>query len=129
MSAEAPPEGGEGGAGGRGAGTRLQVEVVYAAGRGRVERHALSLPAGATAGDAVARSGVREGLAAGAPDLALSVWGRRADPSRPLADGDRVELTRPLLMDPGLARRARHRAQQGPKAAASRALVPAREGG
>jgi uncharacterized protein len=65
------------------------------------------LPAGATAGDAVARSGLvaRHGIDLGA--TRLGIHGRRVGADAVLADGDRVEICRPLIADPKEARRIR----------------------
>ncbi len=81
----------------------MRVEVIRAWPR-RHERRLLELPEGATAGEAVAASGIAvEGVAG------LAVFGERAGPERPLRDGDRVELLGPLLVDPKDARRRRAR--------------------
>lgn len=62
----------------------------------------LELPAGATVGDAVEASGLPlEGTAGQA------VYGVRVATDAPLRDGDRVELLRPLQLDPKQARRLR----------------------
>lgn len=66
----------------------------------------LRLAAGATVADALTASGLAG--EPGAPDLAscaVGVWGEPADRSRRLADGDRVEIYRPLISDPREARR------------------------
>jgi putative ubiquitin-RnfH superfamily antitoxin RatB of RatAB toxin-antitoxin module len=67
----------------------------------------VTLPAGATVADAVAASGLvaRLGLARNA--IAFAIYGQRADGAIPLRDGDRVEITRPLIADPKEARRTR----------------------
>ena len=81
---------------------RLRVEVVYAlAGRHEIVR--LALEEGATAGEAVQASGLAQ------RGLALGIGGKAVPPSRRLCDGDRVELLRPLAVDPGEARRRRAR--------------------
>jgi uncharacterized protein len=87
----------------------LTVEVVYAL----FERQSLvklTLPAGATVGDAL------DAVAARAPFAALDlgkapvgVFGDRCGRDRALADGDRVEIYRPLRIDPREARRWRAR--------------------
>ena len=41
----------------------------------------------------------------------VSIWGRRADGKSVLQDGDRIELTRPLRVDPKVARRERFQRQ------------------
>ena len=68
----------------------------------------LRLPLGATVSDALAQSG----LAALDPRLDLErvpvgIFGRRVESKRTLADGDRVEIYRPLVADPKTARRKR----------------------
>ena len=72
------------------------------------------MPAGATAGDAVARSGL---VATHRIDLGatrLGIRGRRVDADTVLADGDRVEICRPLVADPKDARRMRAGAHGAP---------------
>jgi len=83
----------------------IRVEVVLA-GPGDADVSVVTLPPGATALDAVNASGVlvRHPGAAGAK---LGVYGTVVPESRPLADGDRVEVYRPLAMDPKEARRRR----------------------
>jgi hypothetical protein len=66
------------------------------------------LQAAATAWDAVCASGIFErwpDLAAG--ELQIGIWGRAASTGTALHDGDRVELYRPLAMNPQEARRLR----------------------
>jgi putative ubiquitin-RnfH superfamily antitoxin RatB of RatAB toxin-antitoxin module len=50
------------------------------------------------------------------PEILLGVWGRRATLHHVLRDGDRVEVYRPLRVDPKVARRQRF-AQQGTRLA------------
>ena len=83
------------------------VTVVLALSDGATEVE-LRLPTGATVSDALARSG----LASRHPriDLArapVGIFGRRVERERILADGDRVEIYRPLIADPKDARRRR----------------------
>ena len=69
---------------------------------------ALALPPGATVADALAES--RLGRRHPEIDLARSpvgIFGRRVARERVLADGDRVEVYRPLVADPKEARRRR----------------------
>ena len=81
----------------------LRVEVVYASGK-VAEVVAVRLPAGATVRDAIAASGL-------APRdwNAVGIFGRRVPADAALADGDRVEIYRPLLLDPKEQRRRRAR--------------------
>lgn len=66
----------------------------------------MDLPSGATVADAIAAARRR------APDipqetagLNVGIWGRIADRAEVLSDGDRVEIYRPLKLDPREARR------------------------
>jgi len=91
----------------------LRIEVAYSPQAGQVNRVALSLPPGSTVGDAVSRAFpalTLEGLVPG-------VWGKPRALSDTLRDQDRVEIYRPLLVDPKEARRQRyksHRAKAKP---------------
>ena len=85
---------------------RLRITVAWASPRaqGLVE---VDLPPGATVADAVAaaraieRAGVEPGL------VGFAIFGQTARPGTLGADGDRVEITRPLVADPRAARRDR----------------------
>ena len=83
--------------------SEIQVEVVLAW-PDRYQLVALQLPVGTTVEAAVARSGLS------APAGAMAVHGLLARPDQVLLDGDRVELLRPLLIDPKEARRRRAKA-------------------
>ncbi len=89
----------------------VHVDVVYAE-PGRTWSRALRLPAGSTVAQAVEASG----LAGERPDVRvaddmLGVFGRRVGPQQVLRDGDRVEVYRPLALDPMEARRRRARSR------------------
>ena len=80
----------------------MKVEVVDARPQGaRVV--SVSLPAGATVRDALAAAGFELDLQA----QAVGIFGKRARLDQPLAEGDRVEIYRPLAIDPKEARRRR----------------------
>ncbi|MDQ6684327.1 MAG: RnfH family protein [Pseudomonadota bacterium] len=70
----------------------------------------LDLPHGATAAEALSAVATLRGAAVepGAT-LSIGIWGRRCPPSTLLADGDRVELYRPLAQSAVEARRQRAR--------------------
>ncbi|RYF34167.1 MAG: RnfH family protein [Comamonadaceae bacterium] len=87
----------------------LQVTVVQSPGPREVREWSIELPAGSTVADALRACGL-------AIDADPGVWGRRADGAQLLRDRDRVELYRPLLVDPKVARRERFR-RQGARAA------------
>lgn len=86
---------------------RLAVEVVYALPLAQ-DCVAVTLPAGACLREAIECSGLLQRHPA--IDLAscrVGIWGRRARLDDPLRDGDRVEIYRPLQIEPKEARRAR----------------------
>jgi uncharacterized protein len=88
----------------------LAVELVFAESPRQLHRLSLSLPAGATVADALRASGWREQLGADVVDgLRVGVWGRTCEPQAILRDHDRIELYRPLQVDPKEARRQRYR--------------------
>jgi len=85
----------------------LNVEVVYATSEDPFVAR-LALPLGATIADALNAADVlaaRPALQAQA--LTVGVFGRIRAMTEPLADGDRVEIYRPLRADPKQARRRR----------------------
>jgi putative ubiquitin-RnfH superfamily antitoxin RatB of RatAB toxin-antitoxin module len=89
----------------------LRCEVAYA----RPDRQfvaVVELREGATAVDALRASGLLENCSEIDPATAtLGVFGRVVPADHPLQDGDRVEIYRPLKMDPRAARRARARSK------------------
>lgn len=89
--------------------TAMRVEVAYCPRPGVTDLVVLELPAGATLADALQASGLpaRHGLAGEA--LRAGIWGRVRELAAPLREGDRVELYRPLQVDPKEARRLRYR--------------------
>ena len=85
----------------------LVVEVVLAL-PGRAHRVQLRLPVGSDVGEAIEASGLSS--LAGAPPLLdghVGRWGKACDTTALLQEGDRVELYRPLVVDPMVARRRR----------------------
>jgi putative ubiquitin-RnfH superfamily antitoxin RatB of RatAB toxin-antitoxin module len=87
---------------------RLFVEVVYA----RADGHdivVVELEEGARAIDAVAASGLFERYPQAGAEVLLGVYGKEVPADALLADGDRVEIYRRLVLDPKEARRARAR--------------------
>lgn len=84
----------------------IAVEIAWSPRAGEVLRRRLELPSASTVGDALGRFGAA--LPAG---LAVALWGRACAPQQALRDGDRIELCRPLVVDPKEARRVRYRAR------------------
>ena len=93
----------------------LRASVYWHDAQGRAWLRDVRLPAGSTLGDAVRASGLEPRLAEAAPDapdgtaasLRLAVFGRLREAGEALCDGDRVDITRELLVDPKQARRLR----------------------
>lgn len=83
----------------------IRVEVAYADPQRQFLR-AVEVVAGATVADAIEASGILAELPGFVP-VGLGIFGRRVDPDTHLRDGDRVELYRPLRIDPKQARRNR----------------------
>lgn len=88
----------------------IAVTVVSSPSAGAVQQVELQLPVGASVRDALVRSGLWTSPDAGPPRV--GVWGRLRALEHPLRDRDRVELYRPLQIDPKDARRLRHRQQR-----------------
>jgi len=87
----------------------LRVRVVYATAREQVVRE-LMVSIGTRVHDAVSASGLLEQFPEiRPPETAVGIFGRRVGWDDPVADGDRVEIYRPLRVDPKEARRRRAR--------------------
>jgi putative ubiquitin-RnfH superfamily antitoxin RatB of RatAB toxin-antitoxin module len=97
----------------------VSITVAYAA-PGAEAIVPLTLPAGATVEQAVATSGLRERFALNHSTIGYAIHGQRADGDTPLADGDRIELTRPLIADAKQIRRTRAASNPLPKAPLSK---------
>lgn len=96
----------------------LSVEVAYSPAPGVVDVQALTVAAPCSAVEALRASGLlaRHDLSDAAllgddPALGVAVWGKVKPPDVLLRDRDRVELLRPLRVDPKEARRQRYKAQ------------------
>ncbi|MDP2418043.1 MAG: RnfH family protein [Hydrogenophaga sp.] len=86
----------------------LRITLIYASAPRTVHEAVIDLQAGATVVQALEQSGwlsrfpeIRN------QDLALGVWGRKANGYTPLRSGDRIEIYRGLRVDPKVARRER----------------------
>ena len=89
---------------------RLRVSVAYSPRAGEVDEVVVELGAGATLIDAIRASGIEHRH----PSLDLAhakrgVWGRVQPDDTVLRERDRVEIYRPLQVDPKEARRLRYR--------------------
>jgi putative ubiquitin-RnfH superfamily antitoxin RatB of RatAB toxin-antitoxin module len=95
----------------------LAVTVAIATGPRQVLEATLQLAEGAVLADAVQACRALPGLSTvDLPSMPAGVWGRKATAQQVLKDGDRVELYRPLQVDPKRARRERF-ASQGARGA------------
>jgi len=83
----------------------IRIELVVALPE-RQELASCCLPAGTLAAEAIEQSGVRQRFAeVDFSSCGIAVWGRPVEPDYRLADGDRLEILRPLAIDPRDARR------------------------
>ena len=93
-----------------------RVVVCWSPAAREVVEWPLELGEGATVADAVRASGFTAAAGGREPvEGELGVWGRRCSAAQPLRDGDRVEIYRPLRVDPKVARRERF-GKQGARA-------------
>lgn len=85
----------------------MKIEVIYAL-PDHADRMILDLPEGTSAQDALAQSGLLQRHPEILQDkLALGVYGKAVAQDATLKEGDRLEVYRPLKMDPKEARRLR----------------------
>jgi putative ubiquitin-RnfH superfamily antitoxin RatB of RatAB toxin-antitoxin module len=90
------------------AGATIRVAVACSRRPGEAEEVEVEVPAGASALDAIRASGLLERHAEiDISSQAVGVWGRRCALDTVLREGDRVEIYRPLAIDPKEARRRR----------------------
>lgn len=86
----------------------LQVDVVYSPSAGHMDLVSLVLRQGVCLSEALDASGLltRHGLEA--DQLRVGIWGKARMLDTPLRQRDRVEIYRPLQVDPKEARRQRY---------------------
>lgn len=84
----------------------IEIEVAYAEPARQFLRR-LRLDVGATVAEAIVASGIEASFGIDASKLSTGVWSKPVARDALLADGDRVELYRPLIADPKEARRRR----------------------
>ena len=94
----------------------LELTVCISPSAGVVHEAALQLPAGSTVQQAVAAAAtvlpqLADVISSAAPAM-VGIWGKTARPEQLLKTGDRLEIYRPLTVDPKIARRERF-ARQG----------------
>lgn len=101
--------------------SRIQVQVMACTTPRHIQTAQLDLPAGATVQAALQHLAAQsewQAIVASAlsGDWTNALWGRKAGLADLLRTGDRLELCRPLLVDPMVARRERF-ATQGARGA------------
>ena len=85
--------------------TDIEIEVVFALPE-KQSLKTLLIAEGATVAEAVAKSGLLEAFPDhGLAQMTLGVWGREVENTRTVRAGDRIEIYRPLKLDPREARR------------------------
>jgi putative ubiquitin-RnfH superfamily antitoxin RatB of RatAB toxin-antitoxin module len=93
----------------------LHVTLVYSPAPREVKQHELQVTKGTTVAQAIEQSGLLNEC----PDINLrdstaflvGIWGRKTTLNHVLRDLDRIEIYRPLLVDPKVARRERFQKQ------------------
>jgi hypothetical protein len=95
----------------------IQVTLVYSPVARDVREVVLNLAPGSTVLEALQASGLLQLFPSiDLPTTIVGVWGRKASLEQPLRENDRVEIYRPLTVDPKVARRERF-ARQGARTA------------
>ncbi len=107
----------------------MRVTLAWSLAARQVTEWTLELPEGSTVDQALARLPEHPETASLPPlaELLVAVWGRAATPGQVLRDRDRLELLRPLRVDPKVARRERFQ-KQGARAAGLFARRPGGRG-
>lgn len=93
----------------------LQITICTSPRAGITHEARLELPSGCTVAQALAEAAKRSELEIDLEQLApamIGIWGKTARSEQLLKDGDRLEIYRPLTVDPKVARRERF-ARQG----------------
>jgi putative ubiquitin-RnfH superfamily antitoxin RatB of RatAB toxin-antitoxin module len=93
----------------------VHITLMYSPAPRVVHERLLELKAGVTVKQAIEQSG----LLAECPEIDVSqpeaftvcIWGKKTTPSHVLRDLDRIEICRPLTVDPKVARRERFQKQ------------------
>ena len=88
----------------------ITVEVVFVGSDSWAARRRVEVSTGCTVIQAVEASGIAQSLPADAVDPArLGIFAHKVAPDQLVRDGDRIEIYRPLDLDPMESRRRRSR--------------------
>lgn len=98
-------------------GKSIAITLVWSPAPRVVHEISLSLSAGMVIRDAIGIAASQDARFADAPSSpAIGIWNRRVTTHHVLRDGERLEIYRPLRVDPMVARRERFK-KQGAKSA------------
>ena len=88
----------------------IEIELVFAS-AGRQRLFSIQVDEGATVAELISQSGIDQDFPdESIDDLAVGIWGKLVGRDHIVRDGDRIELYRPLQIDPREARRQLARA-------------------
>ena len=87
----------------------IGVEVVYCPAPHQVDLRPLRVAPGTTVREALRASGLLQQYGLDENTLSVGLWGRACALDLTLRERDRVEIYRPLLVDPKEARRQRYK--------------------
>jgi len=88
----------------------IEIELVFASAE-RQRLLAIQVDEGATVAELISQSGIDQDFPdESIDDLAVGIWGKLVGRDHIVRDGDRIELYRPLQIDPREARRQLARA-------------------
>lgn len=92
----------------------MRIDLVYSPAARTFVETSLTLPEGSTVADALVAAGWRERFALDTlSDISFGIWNQPATLRTVLQNQNRVEVYRPLRVDPKLARRERFNKQGG----------------
>lgn len=91
----------------------LRVTLAHCTAPGQVVEVAMSIAEGTTVQGMLLAAGINM---EDKPGQQIGIWGKACVPAQVVQEGDRLEIYRPLLVDPKMARRERF-AQQGSRSA------------
>ena len=95
----------------------VKVTVAYSPAPRLVNEWTIDLQSGSTAEQAVLKCGVlREFVGLDLATLNLGIWGKHVSLNHVLVNHDRIEIYRPLRVDPTVARRERFTSQGAKRA-------------
>ena len=93
----------------------IAITAVFSPSTRQAVEHVLQLVAGSTVGSAIASFSLVPGFETlanlHAHSLQVGIWGQKVDGDALLKNSDRLEIYRPLVVDPKVARRLRFKGQ------------------